>query len=96
MIPEARPTEKQNCIEYNGFWKPANSKPEGEYILVWVSDWLKKDSGFYYYIALDTYRQDLEAIHALIGELNFRGSIAISSRLIQLIHIEEHNYAAHH
>lgn len=73
MIPEVRATEKQNGIEYNGFWKPANSKPNGEYILVWVSDWLKQDWGFYCYIALDTYRQDLKGIHALIEELNFRG-----------------------
>ncbi|MFO7836318.1 MAG: hypothetical protein R6V83_06675 [Candidatus Thorarchaeota archaeon] len=73
MIPDARSTGKQNDIEYNGFWKPANNKPVGEYVLVWVSDWLKQDWGFYCYIALDRHRQDLKGIHALIYKLNCHG-----------------------
>ncbi|MBD3158470.1 MAG: hypothetical protein GF309_06725 [Candidatus Lokiarchaeota archaeon] len=72
-IANAVLTEKQNDIEYNGFWKPANTKPDGEYVLVWVSDWLKQDWGFYCYISLDAYKQDLDGIHGLIEELNFRG-----------------------
>jgi hypothetical protein len=73
LTDEGGQHETQNDIEYNGFWKPANRKPNGEYVLVWVSDWLKQDWGFYCYIALDTYRQNLKGIHGLIDELNFRG-----------------------
>ncbi|MBD3157584.1 MAG: hypothetical protein GF309_02235 [Candidatus Lokiarchaeota archaeon] len=73
MIEEVKTTEKQNSIQYNGFWKPANRKPNGEYVLLWVSDWLKQDWGFYCYISLDTYKQDLDGIHGLIEELNYRG-----------------------
>jgi len=55
------------------FRRPANSKPDGEYVLAWVSDWLKQDWGFYCYISLDTYKEDLDGIPGLIEELNFRG-----------------------
>lgn len=60
-------------MKYRGFWNRVNKKPEsGEWIELWASDWNKDHWGFYAFIRADHYKEDIEAINALIQELNWR------------------------
>jgi len=59
-------------MEYKGYFKHINSKPDGEYIEIFVSDWNKENWAFYVYIERDNYEEDIEEINNLITELNFR------------------------
>ncbi len=51
-----------------------NKKPESDYVLVFVSDWLKDHFGFYAYISLTNYEEDIQAIHELKKRLNKWGT----------------------
>lgn len=59
-------------MEYKGYFKHINSKPDGEYIEIFVSDWNKEFWSFYVYIERDNYEEDIEEINNLIEKLNFR------------------------
>ncbi|MEM3696522.1 MAG: hypothetical protein QXQ94_03325 [Candidatus Bathyarchaeia archaeon] len=59
-------------LKYKGFWNNVNEKPKGEWIEIFASDWNKDYWGFYAYISLDNYAQDIAAINKLIHELNWR------------------------
>jgi hypothetical protein len=59
-------------MEYKGFYKHINSKPTGEYIEVFVSDWNKDFWSFYAYIERDNYEENIEEINSLITKLNYR------------------------
>jgi hypothetical protein len=59
-------------LEYKGFYKTINEKPEGECINLFVSDWNKEHFAFYVYIGKDNYSDDIEQIQKLITKLNYR------------------------
>lgn len=59
-------------MEYRGYFKYINSKPTGEYIEIFVSDWNKDFWSFYAYIERDNYEENIEKINNLITELNYR------------------------
>ncbi len=63
---------KPYALKYKGFWNTVNAEPPGDWIKIWASDWNKDHWGFYAYIAIDNYTQDLEAINDLITLLNWR------------------------
>jgi len=58
-------------VEYNGYLKHVNSKPDGDFIEVFVSDWNKDNWAFYVYIDGDNYETDIEEINNLIEKLNY-------------------------
>lgn len=58
-------------LKYQGGFEAVNSKPDsGEWIEVFVSDWLKDVFAFYAYIRKDNYKEDIEAIKNLMNDLN--------------------------
>lgn len=57
---------------YNGFFDHVNTKPKGEYVQVFITDWNTDYWAFYAYISKDTYEEDIDAIWKLIDTLNFR------------------------
>jgi len=59
-------------MEYKGFFKHINSKPTGEYIDVFISDWNKEHWAFYVYIDKDNYEEDIDQINELIQKKNYR------------------------
>jgi len=59
-------------MKYNGFFKHINSKPSGEYIELFVSDWNKEHWAFYVYIEQGNYESDIDEINELMTKLNYR------------------------
>ena len=59
-------------LRYRGFYETVNPKPEGEWLLVFASDWFKQYWAFYAYVSLESYEKDIEAINGLIHRLNWR------------------------
>ncbi len=58
-------------LKYKGFFNHVNVKP-GDFIEIFCSDWNKEFWAFYAFIDVDDYEDDVEAVNALISELNFR------------------------
>lgn len=59
-------------MKYRGFWESVNSKPEGDWVQIWASDWNKDYWGFYAYISSENYERNIKEIQNLIRELNYR------------------------
>lgn len=59
-------------MEYKGMYKHLNSKPTGDFIEVFVSDWNKDYFAFYVYISQDDYETEIGEINNLISKLNYR------------------------
>lgn len=59
-------------LKYVTAYKSVNQKPEGEWIMVFASDWLKEHWAFYAYISLDNHEEDIKAVNMLIHRLNWR------------------------
>lgn len=64
-----RPSEP---LKYRGFFNAVNSKPSGNYILVFASDWNKDYWAFYAYASQREWKSDVERINELITKLNWR------------------------
>jgi hypothetical protein len=59
-------------LKYRGYFKTINSKPLGNYVLVFVSDWNKDYWAFYAYISQDNWQEDVAKVNNLVTELNWR------------------------
>jgi len=67
--------ETQQTVEplkYRGFFNTVNPKPQGNYILLFASDWNKDYWAFYAYISQDNWRADIKQINELIQKMNWR------------------------
>jgi len=64
--------QKTSELKYHGFFNSVNPKPQGNYILVFVSDWNKDYWAFYAYISQKNWREDLRQINDLIKRMNWR------------------------
>jgi len=58
-------------LVYRGLWNTVNEKPNGEWIMIFASDWFKEHFAFYAYISLENYEKDIENILKLIHSLNW-------------------------
>jgi hypothetical protein len=90
-------------LKYKGFYETVNPKPEGEWILIFASDWFKEHWTFYAYVSLENYEKDLEEINELIHRLNWRdGDVYVelinhSPGLKDFYHhLYERGYFTHH
>jgi hypothetical protein len=86
-------------MEYRGMYKHLNSKPTGEYIEIFVSDWNKDYFAFYVYISKDDYETDIEEIQTLIKKLNFRDGdvyIELINHSENLKHFYKYIYDSNH
>lgn len=59
-------------LEYQGYFNKVNPKPEGNYILIFASDWHKDYWAFYAYISQNDWKEDIRKIDDLIKRLNWR------------------------
>jgi len=59
-------------LKYRGYFNAVNPKPEGNYILVFCSDWNKDYWAFYAYISQKNWREDLRQINDLVRRMNWR------------------------
>jgi hypothetical protein len=59
-------------MEYKGFFKTVNTKPTGDSITVFISDWHKEHWAFYVHISRDNFEADIDEISQLMDKLNYR------------------------
>lgn len=64
--------QQTNELQYHGFFNAVNPKPDGNYILVFASDWNKDYWAFYAYISQQNWREDLRQINDLVKRMNWR------------------------
>jgi hypothetical protein len=69
MKSTERETEK---LKYKGYFNEVNSKPEGNYILIFASDWNKDYWAFYAYISQQDWWKDIRQINNLVKRMNWR------------------------
>jgi len=69
------PIQMQQIIEplkYKGFFNTVNTKPAGNYILVFASDWNKDYWAFYAYVSQQNWKEDVRKINDLVTRMNWR------------------------
>ena len=59
-------------LNYRGYFNAVNPKPEGNYILIFASDWNKDYWAFYAYITQHNWKDDIKQINDLIKRMNWR------------------------
>lgn len=59
-------------LKYRGYFNKVNPKPQGNYILLFASDWHKDHWAFYAYISQRDWRNDIRKINDLIRQMNWR------------------------
>jgi hypothetical protein len=90
-------------LKYKGFYETVNPKPNGEWVVIFASDWFKEHWAFYAYVSLENYEKALEEINGLIHRLNWRdGDVYVelidhSHGLKEFYHhLYEKGYFTHH
>lgn len=63
---------KPDELKYRGYFNAVNQKPQGNYILLFASDWHKDHWAFYGYVSQRNWRDDIRKINDLIKQLNWR------------------------
>jgi hypothetical protein len=71
MEPVRQKSQPDKLI-YRGYFNKVNPKPQGNYILIFASDWNKDYWAFYSYIGQQNWREDIRQINDLIKRLNWR------------------------
>ena len=64
--------QQTNKLQYRGYFNTVNPKPEGNYILIFASDWNKDYWTFYCYISQKNWQEDIRQVNDLIKHMNWR------------------------